>query len=306
MAEIKHVLFPTDFTAPSERAYIVADPIVGHFGAQLHVLHLISWHGSSFFSRSEYGLPPSEQSRILKKLETEARGKMEADFGRNPDHYVQMVSESTPSISDGIAGYADEHDIDLIVMGTKSDHQGFRHFFGGTVERVLRATNVPVLAVGGESGTPVEIKTVLVPVDLSQHSGPLLQQADWFCSTLGATMRVLHVVPAGTSIVPEFGVATGMGTVAPNTLEEAESIVEQLVRKHVEMTKRVELEIREGDADFAIVDEAERADLIAIASHGQRGAKRFFIGSTALHAVHHARCPVLVLKSDGDWSHEED
>lgn len=306
MAEIKNVLFPTDFSGPSERAYLVADPIVAHFGAKLHLLHLISWHGSSFFSRSEYGLPPSEQSRILSKMEKEAREKLDETFGISPDYYVQMVSESTPSISDGIARYSAEHDIDLIVMGTSSDHQGFRHLFGGTVERVLRATAVPVLAVGGQSATPVDVDCVMVPVDLSVHSASLLQQADWMCNALGARMVVLHVVSPTGSVVPQFGVATGVSTVVTTSLDEIHQSVQNLVDDHVQLVDQVEIRIVEGEPDAAIVQSSEAdVDLIVIASHGQRGAKRFFVGSTALHAVHHASCPVLMVKSDGDWSEDE-
>jgi nucleotide-binding universal stress UspA family protein len=38
------------------------------------------------------------------------------------------------------------------------------------------------------------------------------------------------------------------------------------------------------------------ADLIALTSHGYTGLRRVWLGSTAERVVHHARCPVLVVR----------
>lgn len=60
--------------------------------------------------------------------------------------------ETTTSVLRGtahqtIAEYVDENDIDAVVMGTHSREGVNRHLIGSVTERVIRAVDVPVVAV---------------------------------------------------------------------------------------------------------------------------------------------------------------
>ena len=54
-----------------------------------------------------------------------------------------------------------------------------------------------------------------------------------------------------------------------------------------------------GDARFALIDAAksEHADLLVVGSRGRTGLSKLLLGSVASHAVTHAPCSVLVVKS---------
>ena len=54
------------------------------------------------------------------------------------------------------------------------------------------------------------------------------------------------------------------------------------------------------DAGHAIVElaEAERPDLVVIGAGGKGFLRRFFTGSVSDTVVHHAPCPVLVVRHD--------
>ncbi len=304
---VKNILFPTDFSSQAERAFVVADPLVRHYSAQLHILHLISWHGTSVFARSEYGLPESEQNRILGKLEREAKDQLSDTFGISPDYYVQMVKETSSSIAEGIAQYGARHQINLIVMGTRSGHELFRHFFGGTVDNVIRLTDIAVLAVGAKAATPTDINRVLVPIDMSDHSPRLLKRADTFCNSLSARMHVVHVIGDMEPVPASFGTEGFANPPSTAEIEDIRRHVVELVHANVENPDTVEITVESGDSDSEIVrlSEQHNADIIAIASHGHSGPKRIFLGSTTKYAIHHAPCPVLVLKSSGDWPEDE-
>ena len=44
------------------------------------------------------------------------------------------------------------------------------------------------------------------------------------------------------------------------------------------------------------VAQEEHADLLVIATHGRTGLKHFFLGSVVERVIHHAHCPVLVVR----------
>jgi nucleotide-binding universal stress UspA family protein len=60
-----------------------------------------------------------------------------------------------------------------------------------------------------------------------------------------------------------------------------------------------ELERRlvEGDAGDALVAEAGDADLIVVGSRGHGGLTSAIVGSVSRHVIHHAGCPVVVVKA---------
>ena len=62
---------------------------------------------------------------------------------------------------------------------------------------------------------------------------------------------------------------------------------------------RAELVLRlvEDDAGEAIVSEAAGADLVVIGSRGRGNIKSALLGSVSSHVVHHAPCPVVVVKT---------
>ena len=64
-------------------------------------------------------------------------------------------------------------------------------------------------------------------------------------------------------------------------------------------TLKVSTEIVEGNAQSAILDEAEKwgADLIMLGSHGYTGLKRLLLGSISQNVASHAHCSVEIVRS---------
>jgi nucleotide-binding universal stress UspA family protein len=58
-------------------------------------------------------------------------------------------------------------------------------------------------------------------------------------------------------------------------------------------SKVVENEVRTG---ILTVSEEWRADLIVLGSHGQKGLRKFLLGSVAEFVARHARCSVLIVR----------
>lgn len=61
--------------------------------------------------------------------------------------------------------------------------------------------------------------------------------------------------------------------------------------------KDFEPRLVEGDPADALVAEAGSAELIVVGSRGRGGLKSALLGSVSGHVIHHAACPVVVVKA---------
>jgi len=96
---------------------------------------------------------------------------------------------------------AREEAADLIVMSTHGLTGARKLFFGSTTERVLRETNIPVLATPGNGQGPLTVedlkravRRILVPVDLSHAATHHVQVAAAIADGLHLPLVVTHVV----------------------------------------------------------------------------------------------------------------
>jgi nucleotide-binding universal stress UspA family protein len=52
----------------------------------------------------------------------------------------------------------------------------------------------------------------------------------------------------------------------------------------------------EGNAAQVLLDASDGADLLVVGSRGHGGFTEALLGSVSQHCVHHARCPVVVIR----------
>lgn len=141
----ERILVPTDGSdialAATEHAYKLAAAV----GASVHVIYVIDEGAekmlfSTHSMRSVLETLREDGERVLAESERAAE-----EFG------VEVTTELThgPHVHETILEYADEHGIDLLVMGTRG-RRGLDHLLGSTTERVLMRSSLPVLAVSPE------------------------------------------------------------------------------------------------------------------------------------------------------------
>lgn len=58
----------------------------------------------------------------------------------------------------------------------------------------------------------------------------------------------------------------------------------------------IRYKVVEGNAARVLIDESVGADLLVVGSRGHGGFVEALLGSTGQHAVHHAACPVVVVR----------
>lgn len=140
-----HVLAPTDFSLPSDRAVAAAVGLAEAFRARLTLLHVID---SDFETAAlAYGIRPS-LAEYVEQTETAAVERLEQEAAAIATLDVSiLVTRGTASME--IVRTARAEGCDVIVIGTHGQ-SALRHMlFGSTAERVLRRAPCPVLAVPG-------------------------------------------------------------------------------------------------------------------------------------------------------------
>ena len=146
------------------------------------------------------------------------------------------------------------------------------------------------------------METIIVGVDGSECARAALERAVHEAALRGARLRVVCAweIPAGVYAGEGFG-----GELDPLTLDSLRKHAEEIVREAVAKAKGVQPslecngEIVEGQPAQVLLHEATDADLIVVGNRGRGGFKSLLLGSVSQQVVHHAPCPVLVVRGDG-------
>ena len=144
MLALKRILVATDFSETADAALRYGRALSRNFGATLHVLHVAD-DMSARMGDTFLAVWP----QLVADVATEAKRRLDelvVDNDPNPLPVVPVVlTASAPAAA--IVDYANDKQIDLIVVGTHG-RGGVAHLFMGSVaERVVRTARCPVLTV---------------------------------------------------------------------------------------------------------------------------------------------------------------
>jgi nucleotide-binding universal stress UspA family protein len=150
--EIKRILFPTDFSEGALNALPYAIDLAKSYGAKLHLLHVVY----DIATASGLYVPHISVDELYKELDTSAQKELEK-FGATAKKDIKDVEytviRGVPY--EEILKFAQEKNIDLIIIGTHGRKGLDRVLFGSTAERIVRNALCPVLTVR-ESKTQIQ------------------------------------------------------------------------------------------------------------------------------------------------------
>lgn len=136
------ILVPTDGSKGTNRAVDHALDIADKYDATVHALYVVN--------TSAYSTLPSDSNweSITAALEDEGKKATQEIARRLGDSDVEVEKEVAEGVPHKrILGYADENGVDMIVMGTHGKTGLDRLLLGSVTEKVIRASEVPVLTV---------------------------------------------------------------------------------------------------------------------------------------------------------------
>jgi nucleotide-binding universal stress UspA family protein len=142
------------------------------------------------------------------------------------------------------------------------------------------------------------VHNLLVAYDGTQPSKRALAESVEIVKATGAKMTLVCVIPV---IASAYGIEMPPGESVAETIAAVRSMLanEKLALQQLGVAQ-VETVLLEGNPVDRILEYAEKhpTDLIVTGSRGLSEAGRFFLGSVSDGLLHHARCSILISKSN--------
>jgi nucleotide-binding universal stress UspA family protein len=190
------ILCPVDLSPLSAPIIEHAIAVAEEPGARVHVLHTVEplLLQAATIAGEEAALR-SEIDESLQRLVREALRRVE-----HPPTIETSIAEGTPEAA--ILEVSQRERWDLIVMGLHGMSSLSKACFGSTLERVLRATSIPVLAlpprnmpIAGDHLVAPAFAHVVAAIDFEQPSMDAALLAADYAGRRGVDLTLLHVMP---------------------------------------------------------------------------------------------------------------
>lgn len=274
----RRMLFPVDFSQPSEAMAPRVATVAKHFHAGVTLLHVLPAN-------------PVDEHRRLTQEDLSAFGW---------PHFTgmataQAIVEGDPAHA--ILKFAREQRIDLIMMPTHGFGPFRRFLLGSVTEQVLRDAPCPVWTDAHsemERGTrpaldgqaeKLPVKSVVCAVDFSEESQPTLRWAADFASDTSAKLTIVHAVPMS---VPTAEMPLDY------TPQMEEAAREQLAKLQKAVGTHADALVITGEVSHALHDAVEdvHADLLVIGRRADSGGWTHVMDH-AYPIVRNSPCPVV-------------
>ena len=131
---------------------------------------------------------------------------------------------------------------------------------------------------------------IVVGVDGSSESVRATAWAAEQARATGGTLELLIVWARPMS----YGLPLVVGGYNPET--EAQAVVEKAASGIDLPAQRLLTSVVNGAPAVVLVERSKSADLLVVGSRGHGGFAEMLLGSVSDHCVHHASCPVVVVR----------
>jgi nucleotide-binding universal stress UspA family protein len=284
------VLVPTDFSKSAARVLDRALLLPLAPEARLHLVHVVP---RALPAKLRAGTE-SEARRALEEAASAAR----AGARKRGTEGLSITSEllfGEPYVE--IIRAARTAEAELIVLGRHGWRPLKDLFIGTTAERVVRKGEVPVLIVNLKAAQAYSRPLLATELDEASRG-----TSSMLVRVMGPGARDVTVVH-GFNVPFEELVAPGhsnreMSAYRKECRDEAAAGMKKFLASVSGLGLQWRVLLRPGDARSVILREAvrQRADLIALGTHGRSGIAHALLGSVAEWVISAAPCDVLVVR----------
>jgi len=303
---VQRIVFATDFSACSFKAFGYALAWAKFFEAQLTISHVVR----------NYASLDIEEAIVYVNIEEQIQGsreKLEKYVSWGKSYASNVQSELLLGIpADQVCQFALDKQGDLIIMGAHGWSGLDRVLMGSVAERVICQAPCPVLIIPAREDRTfdwadlpetmkIEMPSVtsghlLLPVDFSDCSLDAFEYGTRLAKSCDMSVSLFHVVePLSYSL--DFNLAH------PIEDKQLRHKVEARLSELTAVLKKEELHADYQLADKPVVEAIlkgitdTQANLVVMGTHGRRGLSRLVMGSMTAGVLRGSSSPILTVKS---------
>ena len=278
------VVFATDFSASVRAAAQYAALLAQHFDAELIVVHAFRL------------VTAAEEAEVLGHVRSAQREQLERLLSETVKELTPPATKSATVLGEGspvdlIRKVSQQHEPNLIVLGTHGGGAMERHLLGSTAEGILRAIQSPILTVGPHVAVPssarLEFRHILYATDFSATAADAASYAFGLARAFGSDIDLLHVVSAEAPT----------GRDLAEREQELVGALDKLVPEDARELCRPRTFVEFGDTRECILNHAREhsVDLIVLGAHQHSHLAMHLRTGPAFQIVVEALCPVLTI-----------
>jgi nucleotide-binding universal stress UspA family protein len=301
---IRHILVPLDGSAVAACALPFAAAVGKVLSARITLLRVLT-------------APTGHVDPVEWEL---ARAEAHSQLARFNHQLTAIGLSSGVAVREGQAAeqiirFAQEHDVDLIVLSSHGEGGLTGWMLSSTAQKVVARTHSSVLIVpayAAEAARRAELRfdRILVPLDCSPRAECILPVAVALARAHDAEVILAHVVPE-----PELprrmppssdDVALARRLTERNRLESENylrNVSNDLSAQGIRVQTNAIVSTRRPHAILELADR-EAVDLIIACAHGATGSANDRYGSTVAHLIQRSSRPIIVLQDLAGAVHE--
>ncbi|HXW57815.1 MAG TPA: universal stress protein [Candidatus Cybelea sp.] len=290
LIELKNILYPTDFSQPSEAALPFAAALARRYGATIRALHVLDASPFAYITPEMTGMALEAE----RELAFTSVRQLEAQLADLPH---EILLERAPTVWEGVSRVISDGSIDLIILGTHGRTGAQRFLLGSVAEEIFRRSPHPVLTVGpavrSSSHNGGHFHRILFATDYGPGSSAAAPYAVSLAQHSAARLLLVHVAEVAE---PGDGDRDREVSVAEMIHKLYDTVPSQ-----AELSIPPEVLIEYGKPGERIIETAHHrsVDLIVLgvrSARGHLGAATHLERATAHEIVAHAPCPVLTVR----------
>ena len=225
---------------------------------------------------------------------------------------VDYAKEKSPTVTvttgrayRGVTGaLIDEaHPGDVIVMGTRGYGGFMTMLVGSSCIQTATHAQVPVVVIHPpHEGQPVYASAgpVVIAIDGTDLSRNAMQYGLTMASLLQHEALVVHAwtLPPVEVVPPSFIAPDEAAAIAADQQRIAAEYLAGWRQEFPDV--KVTLRVIQGNTAAVLLDAAKTSSLVVTGSRGRGEFKGAFLGSTSNALIHHAQCPVAIVRAESD------
>jgi len=289
----RRILVPLDGSAMAERALVPAMALAEAISARVIIIRVAV--------PLTLNLDPKFYKLFIRQRQNEAKRYLRSVQSRFASSSADL--ETQVIVGRGarsIINFAQEQDIDLIIISSHGLSGSNRWIFGSVVDKVLHNAPCSIVLIHSEVQLePFAFKRILLPLDGSAIAEQALEPALTLAEATMAELFLLRVTSVPQVSVQPVPGWPGFDAIRDAAEREANAYLQSVRARVADSSVPILLNVISGTIAEDIIDivECKEVDLIVMSSHGCSGIERWAFGSVAEKVLRGAKCATLVIRS---------